>query len=132
MMTPPQEDDMTRKYYVTDSSGKTAKASLNEYNVAKALVKLNLEFEFQLSVAGGRSLAFGVVLDFLVHTVPLDTPVWVHGEYWHVGDRREKDLRQQDIVKEYMHGSVLEPVEIWGSESDTEARALAACRRALR
>jgi hypothetical protein len=132
MMPEPQEDDDVRTYYVTDSRGRKSKASSNEYWVAEALRELNLEFQFQLSIAGGRSLAFGIVLDFLVDTAPLPTPVWVHGEHWHTGERRAKDLRQQDIVKEYMQDSILEPVELWGSETDTKDEALAAVRRELR
>jgi hypothetical protein len=130
-LKPPQEDDSLRVYLVTDVRGRTFKASKNEWNVAQALETVGLEFKFQLSVAGGRSLAFGIVLDFLVETVPLPTPVWVHGEYWHQGDRRARDLRHQDIVREYMQGGILEPVEIWGDESDTAPRALAAVRQKL-
>jgi hypothetical protein len=133
-MKRPEAEDMAQEgYFVTDSSGKTAKAgSKNEYFVAQALRTVGLKFQFQLSIAGGRSLAFGIVLDFLVETAPLPTPLWVHGEHWHMGERRAKDLRQQDIVKEYMRGSILEPVEIWGSESDTQERALSAVRKKLR
>ena len=131
-MAPPQEDDSDRTFYVTDSSGKTSKASSNEYYVAEALKTIGFEFQFQVSLAGGRSLAFGIVLDFLVKTAPLPTPLWVHGEHWHMGERRAKDLRQQDIVREYMQGSILEPVEIWGSESDTLERALSSVRKNLR
>lgn len=127
----PDEEDAQRVFYVTDMRGRVAKATSNEYYVALALEKLGLEFKFQLSVAGGKSLAFGIVLDFLVMTVPLPTPVWVHGDYWHTGTRRQKDLRQQDIVKQYMAGSILEPVEIWGHESESEAMALASVRRKL-
>jgi hypothetical protein len=127
-MTPPQEDDADRTVYVTDSNGKTSKASKNEYYVAKALLKLGLQFQFQVTIAGGRQQAFGIVLDFLVMTVPMPTPLWVHGEHWHSGARRAKDLRQQDKVREEMQGAVNEPKEIWGSESDTEERAFVAVR----
>jgi hypothetical protein len=130
-LKPPQEDDALRIYQVTDLRGRTTKASLNEFNVARALEIVGLEFKFQLSVAGGRQLAFGIVVDFLVETAPLPTPVWVHGEYWHTGAQREADLRHQDIVKEYMAGGILEPVEIWGDESDTIPRAVAAVRNKL-
>lgn len=127
----PQEDDDTRYYHVTDSEGRTFKASRNEYNVAQALDNFGLDFQFQLSIAGGRSLAFGIVLDFLVQTAPLPTPVWVHGEYWHTGERRQRDLEQMDAVKQYMAGSILEPVEIWGMESETVEAATATVRRKL-
>ena len=128
----PQDDDDTRALFVTDSSGKTSKASSGEYNVALALRTLKLEFQFQVSIAGGRGRAFGLVLDFFVMTVPMPTPVWVHGEYYHSGDRREKDLLQQDAVREYMQGAINEPIEIWFSECDTEEKALLSARRALR
>jgi hypothetical protein len=104
------------------------KASLNEYNVAKALDTVKLSYEFQLGIAGGRDLLGGIVLDFLVYTIPWPTPLWVHGEYWHQGPDREKDLRQQAIVDSIFRGEVGKPVEIWGSESETEAAALAAVR----
>ena len=127
----PDEDRAGLKYYVTDRRGRTSKASSNEYYVSLALDTLGFEYAFQLSVAGGKTLAFGIVVDFLVETVPLPTPVWVHGEYWHTGAEREKDLRQQDIVREYMQGSILEPVEIWGHESETQEMALSSVRRKL-
>ena len=127
----PDENRGALKYYVTDRRGRTSKAYSNEYYVSLALDALGLEYAFQLSIAGGKTLAFGIVVDFLVETVPLPTPVWVHGDYWHTGAERQKDLRQQDIVREYMEGSILEPVEIWGHESDTEEMALASVRRKL-
>ena len=127
----PDGKDATRVYRVTDRRGRTSKASSNEYFVAKALETLGFEFAFQLSVAGGRSLSFGIVLDFLVETVPLPTPLWVHGDYWHTGERRQKDLRQQDIVKQFLMDSILEPIEIWGHESNTPEMAQAAVRRKL-
>lgn len=127
----PQEDDNQRVFYVEDMRGRVARATKNEYNVAQALEAFDLEFTFQLSIAGGRSLAFGIVLDFLVETAPLPTPVWVHGEYWHTGDRRKRDLEQQEVVKQYMEGGILEPVEIWGMESETVELAKRAVREKL-
>lgn len=131
-LTKPDGKDTQRRYFVTDRRGRKSKATLNEYNVAKALDTVGLEYAFQLSVAGGKSIAFGIVLDFLVETVPLPTSLWVHGDYWHTGARRQKDLRQQDIIKEYMGGAILDPVEIWGHESETLDMALSAVRRKLR
>ena len=127
----PQEDDEDRKYFVTDSNEKTSKASLNEYNVALALEELRFEFQFQLAIAGGRGRLFGIVLDFLVMTVPEPTPLWVHGEHWHMGERRERDLRAQDTVREYMGGAINEPVEIWGDQSSTKELALTYVRKAI-
>ena len=131
-MSSPQDDDDTRAVYVTDSSGKTSKASSNEYNVAAALQELGFRFQFQLSLAGGRGRAFGVVLDFLVDTVPMPTPLWVHGEHWHTGADRAKDIRQQDAVRTALQGQINIPVEIWGSESNTPEMALVYTRKAFR
>ncbi len=128
---PPQEDDISRTVFVADSYGKTSKASTNEYNVALALETLKLTFKFQVSIAGGKGRAFGLVLDFLVDTVPRATPLWVHGEFWHTGDKRQKDLAQQATVEEYMQGQVNLPVEIWGNQSKTRETALLYVRQAL-
>jgi hypothetical protein len=122
---PEQEDDAGRVFRVQDK-----KASSNEYYVAKALERVGLDFQFQLSIAGGK-VAFGMVLDFLVYTVPLPTPVWVHGEHWHMGDRRAKDLRQMAMLSELMGTQVATPIEIWGTESNTENDAYLTVRRYL-
>ena len=128
---PDEDDSSNRVHFVTDRRGRKSKATSNEYFVAQALDSIGLEYAFQLSIAGGKSLSFGIVLDFLVETVPLPTPLWVHGDYWHTGARRQKDLRQQDIVKQYLEGAILEPIEIWGHESNSLEMALAAIRRKL-
>ena len=127
----PQEDDSSRELFVTDSYEKTSGASTNEYNVALALRTLKFTFKFQVSIAGGKGRAFGLVLDFLVDTVPRPTPLWVYGEYWHMGDKRKKDLMQQETVKEYMQGETNPAVEIWGNQSETEETALLYTRQAL-
>lgn len=120
-----QEDLGSKKYYVR---GK--RASLNEYNVAKALDTLGLEFIFQVSLLGGR-VPFGIVLDFLVETVPYITPMWVHGEHWHTGAQREIDLLQQAVIEDYLGTEVARPVELWGDQTDTEEKALMYTRMAL-
>ncbi len=128
---PPQEDDLDRKLYVTDSYGKTNKASSYEFNVAYALEVLKLLFEFQVSIAGGKGRAFGLVLDFLVQTVPRPTPLWVHGDYWHMGNKRAKDLRQQQTVREYLGGEINPHIELWSDQTKTKEVALLYVRQAL-
>lgn len=128
---PARADDLERIYKVTDASGSTRKATSNEKYVADALDKLNLEYDFQMSVAGGRTLAFGIVLDFLVHTRPQNTPVWVHGEHWHQGAKRASDIRAMQTVESYGQGTYRKGVEIWGDESNDPQRALMAVRRKI-
>jgi hypothetical protein len=122
----PQQDDEDRVHLV-----KGLKATKNEYNVALALDKLKFEYTFQMSV-GSRGQAGTVILDFMVQTDPMPTPVWVHGEHWHMGDRRAKDLRNMATVDDFMQGAAAEPVELWGDETETVALALNAVRRELR
>lgn len=60
------------------------RASKPEYRVAKALEKLGRRFEFQVSKFGGRQIAGGQVLDFVLSdSVPLII-IDVRG-YWHKG-----------------------------------------------
>jgi hypothetical protein len=107
------------------------KASSNEYYVAMALEKLQLEYTFQVSYYGGRRLRGGLVLDFLVYTVPIPTPLWVHGNYWHGGKRAVIDKLQAATIFMQMRGDVSQPVIIWGDESNSIEEALQAVRREL-
>lgn len=125
-MVPPQEDDEDRIYQV-----KGMKATLNEYNVAKALDTMDLDYEFQMTT-GTKGQSFVVILDFLVMTVPQPTPLWVHGEHWHMGERMAKDIRQQTIVDDFLGGAASDPVIIWGDQSNTYEAALLNVRKALR
>jgi hypothetical protein len=122
-----QPDEDLRRYSI---QGK--RASSNEYWVGLALDELVLGYIFQLSIMGGRSVAFGMVLDFMVETVPIPTPLWVQGDYWHQGAQRQTDLRQQAVVEAYGAGQINQPVEIWGNESDTYEKALRAVRKYFR
>lgn len=41
------------------------------------------KFVFQVPINGGRTRRGGLLIDFLFFTVPLWTPVFIDGEYWH-------------------------------------------------
>jgi hypothetical protein len=125
MFPAPQDDDEDRVLLV-----KGLKATKNEYNVAMALDKLQLDYTFQL-VVGTRGQTGTTILDFLVQTVPQPTPLWVHGEHWHMGDRRARDLRNMATVDQYLGGEAGMGVELWGDETETETLALNAVRRNL-
>ena len=129
--TPPKQDDAARVYRVTDITGQTKKATSNEKFIADALTKFNLAFQFQMSVGGGRSQSFGIVLDFLVMTRPMPTPLWVHGEFWHQGAQRAADLRAMVTVDTFGQGNYARGVEIWGNESDEPEKAMNAVRRKI-
>lgn len=105
------------------------KASLNEYNVAAALSWLGLDFVFQWDFDGGRLVSGGQVIDFVVKTVPKWTPLWVHGDYWHSGQRTIKDQLNEQKVN--ASGKWMPGVVIYGSESQTIEDAKSAARRVL-
>jgi hypothetical protein len=62
-----------------------------ENNFAASLEKYEWQYDYQIPLFGGRNVVGGTVLDFLVYTVPLPTPVYIDAEYWHSGTRSEKD-----------------------------------------
>ena len=115
--------DLRTTYTVEDSYGNVGKATSNEWNVAEALKQLNIPFQFQVPIKGGRRIKFGLVLDFLLMTVPYPTPVWVHGDYWHQGARRQVDVKQMQDVEEVFGNEVLPGLEIWGHESSSVQEA---------
>jgi hypothetical protein len=98
-------------------AGQKAGSSL-EWVVAQALWKLKFVFDYQVSVNGGR-MRGGTVIDFLVHTAPLYTPLYSHGEYWHKGrNGMDDDLTIANVKRGLarMGISATEPVIVWGAE----------------
>ena len=76
--------------------------SVQEWRFILALLDYELPFEFQVPVAGGRTRRGGLVLDFMVYTKPLFTPVSIIGEYWHSGENAlDDELRERTLMKEY-------------------------------
>lgn len=106
-------------------------ASNYEYRVAVSLHKLGLEFLFQFEVLGGRARRGGIVLDFLAFTVPLSTPVWVNGEYWHQGEQESEDKLMQAFLMSNAPGEFAEPVVLWGNQLQTQEDADAAVKAAF-
>ena len=107
-----------------------SKATDIEYYVALALEKLHLPFIFQFEVAGGRTKRGGIVLDFLVLTDPLSTPLDLRGDYWHQPKQRiEDDL---GLALGMSRGNYAEPVIIYGSELQNPEQAYSTVKRELR
>ena len=127
----PTKDEVSKIYTVIDRHNNKKKATSNEYFVAQALDELGFEYEFQMSVMGGKRISGGHVLDFLVMTRPNPTPVWVHGEHWHTGKDAEDDNDAMQAVEEFGRGSYNKQVVIWGSESSSYQMALSTVRRYL-
>ena len=62
-----------------------------EWRVAVVLERLGLFFIFQYALEGGRTKRGGIVLDFLVLTDPLRTPLDIRGDYYHQPNQRNED-----------------------------------------
>ena len=104
-------------------------ASSYEYNVGAALDYYKLEFLFQVDYWGGRRFRGGIVVDFLVFTKPLPTPIWVQGEYWHSGSRAAIDRLQMAIVEQM--GNTARPLAWYGEDCATYELALHTVRKEL-
>jgi len=93
--------------------------SSHEWRFALALMYYDLDFVYQMDIAGGRTRRGGMVLDFMVFTKPLYTPVNIVGAYWHTGQTKlEDDLRKNTIMNE-MRGMIKEPVDVYDYEIPT-------------
>jgi hypothetical protein len=69
-----------------------------ENNFAAALEKYGWQYQYQVSLFGGRDVVGGTVVDFIVYTTPLPTPVYVQAEYWHSGSRAEREKVMDALI----------------------------------
>jgi len=102
-----------------------------EWRVSKALDALKLDYKYQLPIGGGRMFAGGFVVDFLVYTHPLPTPLECLGEYWHGGTKDDVSYRMTKI-ESMMGGSAGKPAAIWEHEARTIPEAYKTLKRKLR
>ncbi len=107
-----------------------SKATDIEWRVAVVLERLGLNFKFQYSLQGGRTARGGIVLDFLVLTDPLRTPLDIRGDYWHQPNQRVDD--DLGLALAMSRGMFAEPVVIYGSQLQTIEAAYATIKRELR
>lgn len=71
--------------------------SKEEYWVSLALDRIQQTegygYEYQVPIYGGRGIAGGLVIDFIVHTPGRQTWISPQGRYWHTG--RNEDRMQE-------------------------------------
>jgi hypothetical protein len=91
-----------------------------EYRVAVSLSKYKWNFEFQVPYLGGREIMGGQVVDFVVLTLPLPTPLWVQGEYWHETAVTDRDKLNREFMFAQMHGTFAPPIILWGIDLETQ------------
>lgn len=87
--------------------------SVEEYRFSISLEKLDLRYDFQVPVFGGRSRRGGTIIDFVVDTAPLKTPVFIDGGYFH---NQATAAKQDEIIRarirQAFRGTLRDPVSI--------------------
>lgn len=125
-------EDTTAKLPTSDLYYQGQRATLPEYNVGMGLTRLKIAHDFQYPIEGGRALRGGQMLDFLAYTVPMQTPIYVQGDYWHGSKQKiEKDKWMMTRVRKALDYKCVDPVEIWEHEALTIDDAIAAIKRKL-
>ena len=107
--------------------------SKEEYWVALALYRLKLDFEFQYQLFGGRKYKGGQVIDFWVRTVPLPTPVFVQGWYFHYATAEKAAQSRLNLMylEGRLRGIAMKPVELLDIEMPTPEDAYQLVKRKL-
>ena len=90
--------------------------SIEEWRWILASLYYQVNFEYQMNVAGGRNIAGGLVLDFMMYTQPLWTPVSIKGRYWHTGRTEVEDLIREATLAEVYKGRIFPLVSIYSDE----------------
>lgn len=86
--------------------------SVEEYNFGIALEKFCFGYYFQWFHWYGTPFPGNIVPDFIVLTKPRPTPVFIDGDYWHSGSKRERDKAFRLQIFATMGGQLAQYVEI--------------------
>lgn len=87
--------------------------SVEEWRWAMAAESFGVDFDYQVDVAGGKSVANGSVLDFMLYTSPLWQPVHIKGVYWHSGMNEVEDMMRERLLMEEYKGQIFEPLNVY-------------------
>ena len=105
--------------------------SKEEYWFARALDYLQINYIFQYSI-GMKRVRGWQIIDFLVYTAPLPTPVFIHGEYWHGGVKRAESEYKRKMVDKMLAGHANPTVIIWTAELPNPESAIIAAKTYLK
>ena len=90
--------------------------SVEEWRWILAALYYKVDFDYQVDIAGGRNIAGGLVLDFMMYTLPLKTPVSIKGKYWHSGRTEVEDLIRESTLAERYKGEIFPLVSIYSDD----------------
>ena len=93
--------------------------SKEEWWVAQALKRYNVEFRFQWEIYGGTTRRGGLIVDFVVWN-PRMTPLLVHGNYWHKNELQGGDKTALIAIASYFNISVENILILWGSDAQSK------------
>lgn len=99
--------------------------SINEWYVSRALDKLDIAYQYQYSIFGGRAIRGGQVIDFVVYN-PKATPVFVQGAYWH-SSRMDPESQLKIAAAQSWFNTT--PILLEEAETDTFQEALSAVKK---
>jgi len=105
--------------------------SKEEARVGVSLGIVGFGFKYQVWIFGGNIFPGGQIIDYLVYTVPLPTPLYIQSAWWHGPEmvKRQDDLMKQAKVRQRMSRVWADPKEIWDHELQSIAQAVSAIRR---
>lgn len=92
--------------------------SIEEYRIAIALQRMKIPFTFQYAIDGGSQVRGGQIIDFVVYTAPLPTPIAYNGKYWHSGKKSFEDEIKKARIKRAFSGQINDLVVIWDDIPD--------------
>ena len=102
--------------------------SREEWRVYLSLLKYKVQFEFQVSVYGGRAVVGGYIIDFVVYN-PFPCALEVNGEYWHSADMRPSEQLKLNALTAIFNR---EPYVVWGKDLQTQEDCDRAIQEELR
>ena len=93
--------------------------SKEEYWVAQALYKYDVDFEFQWEIGGGTSRRGGLTVDSVVWN-PMINPLLVYGEYWRRGEAQGGDVTRMIAIDDYFKVAIENILVLWGEDAQTQ------------
>jgi hypothetical protein len=131
--------DITSSQYISNKpikgevgliNGQLAGSTL-EWHLALGLWRAKFQFGYQVPVGGGSLFRGGLIIDFVVYTVPMQTPLEALGDYWHGGVK--DDIRWREArMKRLMGNGYADPLFVWEHQAIDADMAYNWVRRNLR
>lgn len=106
--------------------------SKNEARVCLALDFFKIPYIYQYTFNGGSRVRGGQVIDILAKTVPLWTPIYIMGAYWHGETKKYEDTIKIREFTKATRGYFRDPVIFEEAETMTIDQAKGTVRSKLR